>query len=94
MSTTDVTDKQVGQCFQVNIFGPMRMTREFVPLLINAKGVIGFTSSVAGVNPITFQSTYTSTKAAIDLYASVLRVEMNPFGVKVINQLHHRYDRD
>lgn len=94
MPANDTTDEQVQQCYNINVFGPMRMTREFVPLLINAKGVIGFTSSVAGVNPITFQSTYTSTKAAIDLYASVLRVEMNPFGVKVINQLHHRYDRD
>lgn len=85
MPTTDVTDEQIKQCFEVNLFGAMRMVREFVPLLINAKGVIGFTGSVSGVNPFPFSCTYSASKAAIQLYASVLRVEMKPFGVKVIN---------
>ncbi|KAI5949948.1 AYR1 [Candida theae] len=85
MPATDVTDKQVEQCFEVNVFGAMRMVREFVPLLINAKGLVAFTGSIAGVNPFPFQSTYTATKAAIESYASVLRIELKPFGVKVIN---------
>lgn len=59
--------------------------REFVPLLINAKGVIGFTGSIAGVNPVPSARTYTATKGAIELYASVLRLEMKSFGVKIIN---------
>ncbi|KAI5950055.1 hypothetical protein KGF57_004400 [Candida theae] len=83
--TTDVTDEQIKQCFEVNVFGAMRMVREFIPLLINAKGVIGFTGSVSGLNPFPFSCTYSATKAAIESYASVLRVEMKPFGVRVIN---------
>ena len=83
--TTDVTDEQFKQCFEVNLFGAMRTVREFIPLLINAKGVIAFTGSVSGLNPFPFSCTYSASKAAIELYASVLRLEMRPFGVKVIN---------
>lgn len=81
----DVTDENFTQCFEVNVFGPMRITREFAPLLINAKGTVGFTGSVSGLVPFPFSSIYSSTKAAIHQYAATLRVEMKPFGVKVLN---------
>lgn len=81
----DVTDEAFETCFQVNVFGPIRMTREFAPLLINAKGTVGFTGSVSGLVPFPFSCIYSSTKAAIHQYAATLRVEMKPFGVKVIN---------
>ncbi|CAI5758410.1 unnamed protein product [Candida verbasci] len=83
--TTDVTDEQIKQCFEVNVFGPMRLVRELIPLIINAKGVIGFTGSVSGIIPFPFSCVYSSTKAAIHQYAAVLRLEMKPFNVKVIN---------
>ncbi|KAI5959639.1 AYR1 [Candida pseudojiufengensis] len=82
---TDVTDDQIKQCFEVNVFGPMRVVREFIPLLIKAKGVIGFTGSVSGIVPFPFSCTYSATKAAIHQYAAVLRLELKPFDVKVIN---------
>ncbi|CAK7893542.1 NADPH-dependent 1-acyldihydroxyacetone phosphate reductase [[Candida] anglica] len=81
----DVTDEWFTQCFEVNVFGPMRLVRELAPLLINAKGVIGFTGSVSGLVPFPFSCTYSSTKAAIHQYAATLRLEMKPFGVRVIN---------
>ncbi|KAF3987367.1 hypothetical protein FT663_03403 [Candidozyma haemuli var. vulneris] len=81
----DVTDEQFKQCFEVNVFGPVRLTRELAPLLINAKGVVGFTGSVSGLIPFPFSSIYSSTKSAIHQYAAVLRLEMKPFDVKVIN---------
>lgn len=82
---TDVTDEQIKQCFEVNVYGPMRIVREFIPLLINAKGVIGFTGSVSGIVPFPFSCVYSATKAAIHQYAAVLRLELKPFGVRVIN---------
>lgn len=81
----DVTDEWFTQCYEVNVFGAMRLTRELAPFVINAKGTIGFTGLVSGVIPFPFSSTYLSTKAAIHMYAATLRVEMAPFGVKVIN---------
>lgn len=81
----DVTDEDFKQCFEVNVFGPIRLTRELAPLLINAKGTVGFTGSVSGLIPFPFSSIYSSTKAAIHQYAATLRIEMKPFGVKVLN---------
>ncbi|QBM85730.1 1-acylglycerone phosphate reductase [Metschnikowia aff. pulcherrima] len=81
----DVTDENVAQCFQVNVFAPIRLTREFAALLIKAKGTVGFTGSVAGYVPFPFSSIYSATKSAIHLYAATLRLEFQPFGVKVLN---------
>lgn len=81
----DVTDEVFKQCYEVNVFGPMRMVREFRKLIINAKGVIGFTGSLSALLPFPFSSVYSSTKAAIHQYASTLALEMKPFGVRVVN---------
>lgn len=81
----DVKDEWFTQCYEVNVFGPIRVVREFGPLLINAKGVIGFTGSISGVVPFPFSSIYSSSKAAIHQYAATLRIEMKPFGVRVVN---------
>lgn len=81
----DVTDEWFTKCYEVNVFGAMRMTRELSPLIINAKGTIGFTGLVSGLIPFPFSSIYLSSKAAIHAYAGALRLEMKPFGVKVIN---------
>lgn len=81
----DASDDNIQQCFDVNVFGPMRLVRELSPLLINAKGVIGFSGSLLGLLPFPFLCVYSSTKAAIHQYAATLRIEMKPFGVKVIN---------
>mmetsp|Transcript_8421 Transcript_8421/g.8341 ORF Transcript_8421/g.8341 Transcript_8421/m.8341 type:complete len:293 (-) Transcript_8421:112-990(-) len=81
----DVTDEWFKQCYEVNVFGPMRLVRELGPLVINAQGTIGFTGSVSGVLPFPLSCTYSSSKAAIHQYAATLRIEMKPFNVKVIN---------
>ncbi|GEQ70615.1 hypothetical protein JCM33374_g4293 [Metschnikowia sp. JCM 33374] len=73
------------QCFEVNVFAPVRLTREFAALLIKARGTVGFTGSVSGVVPFPFSSIYGATKAAIHQYAAMLRLEMKPFGVTVLN---------
>lgn len=82
---SDVTDEAFMQCFEVNVFGCIRMTRECLPLVINAKGTIGFTGSVSGLIPFPFSSIYSSSKAAIHQFAATLRIEMKAFDVKVIN---------
>ncbi|CAH2352342.1 NADPH-dependent 1-acyldihydroxyacetone phosphate reductase [[Candida] railenensis] len=81
----DVTDDYFQQCYEVNVFGPMRLVRELSPLIINAKGVIGFTGSVSALVPFPFSCVYSSSKAAIHQYAATLKIEMKPFGVRVVN---------
>ncbi|KAK6201149.1 uncharacterized protein RJT21DRAFT_120137, partial [Scheffersomyces amazonensis] len=81
----DVSDEYIKQCFEVNVYGPMRIVRELGSLVINAKGAIGFTGSVSGVVPFPFSCTYSATKAAIHQYAATLRIEMLGFDVRVLN---------
>lgn len=82
---TDLKDTDAIACYQVNVFGPMRMVKEFAPLLIKAQGTITFTGSVTGVVAFPFSAGYNSLKAAIHQYAATLRLEMKPFNVKVLN---------
>jgi 1-acylglycerone phosphate reductase len=70
--------------FNANLFGIIEMNRIFADLLIASKGKIVFTGSVSGYTPHPSQSVYNSSKAAVELYARTLRIEMKPFGVRVV----------
>jgi 1-acylglycerone phosphate reductase len=63
----------------------MEMCRTFVPLLIEAKGTIAQTGSVAGLMPYVWGAPYNASKAALHAYSDTLRVELAPLGVRVIN---------
>lgn len=76
-------DDKLRLLFDVNVLGHMYMTKYFSDMVINAKGTIVFTSSVAARVPLSWVSAYNATKAAIDQYALTLRAELKPFGVKV-----------
>ncbi|CCK69109.1 uncharacterized protein KNAG_0B06850 [Huiozyma naganishii CBS 8797] len=81
----DVTNDIVTDCFQVNVFGHVNMTRELSPLVIQCKGTIAFTGSIAAILPVPFITVYSASKAAIHQYARTLHLEMKPLGVRVIN---------
>lgn len=81
----DVTPEVLEQCFQVNVFGHINMSRELSEFVINGKGTILFTGSLAGIISFPFGSVYSATKAAIHAYARGLHLELSPFGVRVIN---------
>lgn len=60
------------------------MNSVFADMVIKAKGRIVFTGSVSGYTPHPSQAVYNSSKAAVELYAKTLRIEMRPFGVRVM----------
>lgn len=70
--------------FNVNIFGLIEVTQAFAPQVIAATGQIINVGSIAAVLPLPLQGTYNSSKAAVHSLSDALRVEMAPFGVKVI----------
>ncbi|KAI9732544.1 MAG: hypothetical protein M1834_003879 [Cirrosporium novae-zelandiae] len=80
----DIDMSEVQGVFDTNVFGVMRMCQVFSPLLIKAKGTIVQTGSLAGVMPYVFGSVYNASKAALHAYSNTLRVELAPFGVKVV----------
>lgn len=70
--------------FNANFFGIVEMNAIFADLVIASKGKIVFTGSVSGYTPHPSQSVYNSSKSAVAIYARTLRIEMKPFGVRVV----------
>jgi 1-acylglycerone phosphate reductase len=83
--SSDLTDDEIRSLYELNLFSQMRLVREFVQMIIKAKGTISFSGSVTKGMPLHSNSLYTSSKAALDQYASVLQCELRNYGVKVID---------
>lgn len=62
----------------------MAMCQAFVDQLIAAKGLIINIASLAAVTPYAFGSVYSATKAAVVGYSRTMRLELKPFGVRVM----------
>jgi 1-acylglycerone phosphate reductase len=76
--------EEVVKTFDVNVAGPVELTRVFQDLLVNAKGKIVFTGSVSGYTPHPSQAVYCASKKALELFAQTLRIEVRPLGVTVV----------
>ncbi|KAL2153705.1 hypothetical protein VTH82DRAFT_4860 [Thermothelomyces myriococcoides] len=81
---TDLSIPDVRETFETNVFGVMAMCAAFSDLLIAAKGLIINIASLAAVTPYVFGSAYSATKGAVAAYSRVLRLELKPFGVRVM----------
>ncbi|KAK2181277.1 hypothetical protein NP493_402g00026 [Ridgeia piscesae] len=68
---------------EVNLMGTIRMTKTFLPLIRQSKGRIVNTSSVSGRVPASCLAAYGVSKAGMECFSDVLRVEMQRWGVKV-----------
>ena len=67
----------------VNVFGPIRVTKAFAPLIIESKGRITTTGSISGVLAGPLTGHYAMTKHAIEAFGDSLAAEMAKFDVKV-----------
>ncbi|XP_044740567.1 dehydrogenase/reductase SDR family member 7 [Chrysoperla carnea] len=64
------------QMFELNVFGPVSLTRLAVKYFLQkGTGHVAVTSSIAGVIPAPYSATYTGTKHAINGYYGSLRIE-------------------
>jgi len=74
----------VHSLMDTNFTGVLRVNSRFLPHLRNRGcGLCIIVGSVAGVFPVPYQSHYCASKAALDLYAGSLRMELKKFGVKI-----------
>lgn len=67
----------------VNVYGPLRVTQSFAPLIIESKGRIATTGSIAGIITRPAFGPYAMSKSAIESYTDTLVLEMARFGVSV-----------
>lgn len=69
---------------EVNLFGLVRITKKFIPLVRLSKGRIVNVTSSKGKIGIPSNSAFCMTKYGQEGFTDVLRMEMKKFGVKVI----------
>ncbi len=81
----DVTAEEWRREFDVNLFGAVEVTRAVLPAMREARsGTIVNVSSVAGKIAIPFAAPYCASKHALEAVSDALRVEVAPFGIRVV----------
>ena len=79
----EVEESELDFLFDVNIYGPYRITKAFSPLLIESKGRITTISSISGILSGTLFGPYSMSKHAMEAYSDSLAREMQRFDVTV-----------
>ena len=78
------TPELIQRQFDVNVFGPMRVSRAFLPgMRERGHGLVVYVSSVVGRLTIPFGGVYASSKWALEALAETSSYELAPFGVEV-----------
>ncbi|MFP4502937.1 MAG: SDR family oxidoreductase [Candidatus Hydrogenedentota bacterium] len=72
------------QQFAVNVLGLVRTTQAFLPLLRAGHGRIVNMGSVSGRFALPFVGPYAASKHALEAISDSLRVELRPWGIKVV----------
>ncbi|KAI6090487.1 hypothetical protein F4821DRAFT_228371 [Hypoxylon rubiginosum] len=75
---------KVRDLFEINFYGPIALTQAFAPLLIKAKGMVVYITSISGYVNVPYMGTYAASKRGLELVAETLRLELAPFGVDVL----------
>jgi NAD(P)-dependent dehydrogenase (short-subunit alcohol dehydrogenase family) len=70
--------------FEVNVVGAVALTNAVLPRLRAARGRIVFVSSLSGLVSTPMTGAYNASKFAIEAIADAWRLELRPWGVKVV----------
>jgi NAD(P)-dependent dehydrogenase (short-subunit alcohol dehydrogenase family) len=79
----EVPIEQLHYQMEVNVYGVVRVTQAFAPLIIESKGRIVTTGSVAGIVTPPIFGAYSMSKHAIEAFNDTLAIEMARFDVSV-----------
>lgn len=80
-----VDDAAVRRQFEVNVFSVLDLTRRLIPAMrARRQGRIINISSVAGKISLPFMGIYNASKHALEAISDSLRLELAPFGLKVV----------
>lgn len=85
MPVSDLDITEAKRLFDANVWGHIAVTQAFLPLLLRSpKGMVVNHTSVGAGSPIPFQATYNASKAAMAMFSDTLRMELQVFGIKVV----------
>jgi len=76
--------REIQATFEVNVLGLLLLTRACLPLLRDSGGRIVNISSISGLVALPGVSVYAGSKFAVEAITDSLRVELSPFGIRVI----------
>jgi len=80
----DYPEESVINLMETNFYGVLTVNNRILAHLRNrGNGLCIIVGSVGGIFPIPFQSHYCASKAALDIYARTLRMELQNFGIQV-----------
>jgi NAD(P)-dependent dehydrogenase (short-subunit alcohol dehydrogenase family) len=83
--TIDLTQEEMSRQFGTNVFGTIMLIKKAVPVMkLQHNGVIVNIGSISGIVPTPFSGAYCASKAAVHAWSDVLRMELKPFGIRVI----------
>lgn len=82
----DLTIGDLRNQFETNIFGLVEVTQAFLPEMRKRGSgrIINITSLMSGSVSFPFFGCYSASKVAVDAISNALRMELLPFGIKVI----------
>ncbi|KAK7974410.1 hypothetical protein PG989_016258 [Apiospora arundinis] len=95
MPVADVAIAQAKALFDVNVWGVLAVTQAFLPLLLESArrhrrdgagvgGIVAVNTSVASTVPVPFYGVYGASKAAMAMLCDTMRLELEAFGVHVV----------
>lgn len=79
----EIRDRDLAFDLDVNLWGPVRVTRAFAPMIVESGGRIATTTSIAGLVPYPLSSPYVVSKYAAEGFVDQLAAELAPLGVAV-----------
>lgn len=78
----DADESRIRWLFDVNVFGVVKVTKAFAPMIMESKGRIATIGSIAGILTWIGGADYTMSKSAIEAFSDTLAKEMAQFDVK------------
>ena len=82
-SFADMKDEEFDLVMAVNLYGPYRMTRAFLPLIVAQQGRITTIGSISGILASKDLGAYSMSKHAMEAFTDSLAAQLAPTGVKV-----------
>ena len=84
-SIEESTIEETKTLFETNFFGTLRVIQHVLPSMRKQhQGMIINVSSIGGVLGLPYQGMYSATKFAVEGMTEALRMEVSPFGIKVV----------